>query len=70
MNGNQQSNPQAGPPKRSPRWYACVVGDYVRALVVLVFWLVIGAVGLAAAYIGIRGILWAAELVLDALGVK
>ena len=74
MNGNQQNNPQIQPPvsvrtpKRSPRWYAFVVGEYVRAMVVLIFWLIVGMAGLAAAYVGIRCIVYGAELILRALG--
>lgn len=46
-----------------------LVGDYVKACVLLVMWLFVGAVALAALYVGLRAMWFGIQLVTKALGV-
>jgi hypothetical protein len=71
FNGNPNS--PAGPANTGSRWdsarLAAAVSLHVKSLVVTLFWGVVGFAALAAGYVAFRGILWAAQEILRALGV-
>jgi hypothetical protein len=54
--------------RTNPYGLATGFGDLVKSLVVILFWSIVAAVGCGAAYIAIRGVLWAVGVVLRALG--
>ena len=67
MNANM---PDGAPPTKkriAPAQIARVVGLYVRAFVVIVFWAVVGAVSVAGGFIALRAIFWAVEQCVTAL---
>lgn len=55
--------------KVTPAHVAGTISTYVRALVITVFWAVVGAAALAAGWVALRIIWWAGGEVLKALGV-
>lgn len=57
------------PQPRPPIRLAAAVGEYVRGALTLMLWILVGSAGVAAFYVGLRAIWWAAQLVLEALGV-
>ena len=67
---NQGGNPMlSGPRGRSPAQVAQAVGIYVKAFVILVFWAVVAVAALCAGYVGLKGVWWATQVVLQAVGV-
>ena len=74
MNQNQPNIPIQPPQFPSPSsqpWllrYALLFGDYIRALSLILFWLVVGFLSLSAAWVALKAILWGARLVIRAVG--
>ena len=54
---------------RNPEYLAQLFAQYVRAIVQIVIWATIGLASLAAGYVGVRAVLVAVRMVLNALGV-
>lgn len=54
---------------RRPSDGAAVIGEYVKAFVLLVIWIVLGTTVCGAAYVAIRAILWGVGVCTEALGV-
>ena len=52
-----------------PQHVAMVIGDHVKAGLIIIGWFILAAFGLGVAYICIRGIVWAAKLFQQSLGV-
>ena len=72
MNGMNQPNPpllQPPPTPRSPTQFAARVGDYVKAGVAMVIWMLVAAASLGVLYIGLRATYWAINRLSEALGV-
>jgi len=57
------------PHRVTPAHVASTIATYVRAMVILVFWGVVGAAALCAGWVAFRIIWWAGSGVLKALGV-
>jgi len=59
------------PPPSPPRIqiWAAKIGEVVRSGLMILFWLLVGAAGLAAGYICLRAILWGVRLIQIALGM-
>ena len=63
VNQNQQA-------RRSPLQIASAVGTYVRALIVIVFWATVAAAVLAFGFVALTGIWFAAQIILQAVGLN
>lgn len=55
--------------RRSPQEYASIFGEYVRAIVAIVMWVVCASAALGLAYVAFRAIAWAVRTGTMALGV-
>ena len=69
MSTNQQQNLPYRGPKLTPGEIVALVGMYVRAFVVLVFWIVSAAAATGAGYVALRALWWAAREVTRAIGI-
>ncbi len=75
MASGPQNNPTQTPllkqqaRQNRPMQVARTISDHVRAGLIVTAWLVLAAFGLAAAWICLRGILWAAKLAQTGLGI-
>ena len=63
---NQPLFPPPQGPK--PRRYARMVGDYVRMILIMLFWSVLLCAALSGAFLACRAMYWALLQVLKALG--
>ena len=52
-----------------PQQIAQTMADFVRSGLLIVFWLVVAAAGLGAAYIALHAVMWAINLSRSALGL-
>ena len=60
-----------GPPHRfDPAALAATIGLYIKALVAVVFWIIIAATSIGGGYIVIRIVLWGVNVVLQAMGMN
>ena len=59
------------PPPSPPRiqMWATKIGEVVRSGLMILFWLVVAAAGLAASFIVLKGIWWGIRLIQIALGM-
>ena len=55
--------------RTQPQNIAMVIGDYVKASLIIIGWFILAAFGLGVAYVCIRGIVWAAKMFQQSLGV-
>lgn len=56
-------------PQLNPLQIAQTVATWMRAGILIAFWLIAGGVTLGATYVAFRGIFWAVDKILSALGV-
>lgn len=71
-NPNQPNLPLCVTPPASPspiQMWATRIGEVVRSGLMILFWLLVAAAGLAAGYICLRAILWGVRLIQFALGM-
>ena len=54
---------------RSPRGFAEMIGEYVKAFAWIVFWILIAFTVAAAAFLAARSVIWGCKMVFDAIGV-
>jgi hypothetical protein len=66
---NQSTPIPSAPKPQGPARLAELIGVYVRALVVVLFWLIAGTVALAVAFLAVRLIWFALQTFSKALGI-
>ena len=68
---NQNHTPLIGPSRGgfSPGQLAAVLGAYIRALILVVFWSVAGVAAVAIGYLAVRAIWFAVQTVSTAIGI-
>ena len=70
MNQNL-NNPQLPPsPKRNPQQTISGFVNYIKAGIILMVWLVFGALAIGVGYVSLRAIWFAVQITLRALGIE
>ncbi len=76
MTSNPQPKPNQSPifpqpsQRKSPLAYVRIIGDHVKAAIVLMFWAIVAAVSIAVTVLAFKTIYWASQLILQSLGVR
>ena len=71
MSMHPSSPPQltGGSPRRTPAEVSALVGEYVRAGIQIIFWLIAVSVTVGAGLLAVRIVIWAVRMVSQALGL-
>ena len=64
---NQSPFPAPPAPKLTPGQVAVTTGHFTKAIVMILFWSVVGAAALGAAYVAIRAIYWGVQTAIQPL---
>ena len=70
MNQNLNNPPSPPSPKRNPQQAISGFVNYIRAGIILMVWLVLGALAVGVGYVSLRAIWFAVQIVLRALGIE
>jgi|GEM_PF-6210363 len=54
-------------PRQSPAQVASTVGSYMKAVVCILFWSIVGAAAVGATYVAIRAIYWGVQIAVQPL---
>ena len=66
---HQPGNQMPIVPQRRPGWLADVVGEWVKGLVRLAYWVVVALVTAAVVFLAFRAVIFGCRTVLQAIGV-
>jgi len=71
MSMHPSSPPQltGGSPRRTPADVSALVGEYVRAGIQIIFWLIAASVTAAGGVLAVRIVIWAVRMVSQALSL-
>jgi hypothetical protein len=69
MTTNAPNSPlfPAPSPKATPSQVASTVGSYMKAIVCILFWAIVGAAAAGATYVALRAIYWGVQIAVQPL---